>query len=134
MVHVQREQIYEQEEEEMYNDDVSLGSSLVDDNNTEPESTVGEEMFHQKGDKKETGIQSSSKTRKEVRRVKFLVLIVVLISIIGAILVFFYTKSSEQQQFEHQFEDDANKVSFFGLCLKLHLNEQTQIILKRSLE
>jgi hypothetical protein len=116
MLQVQREQIHEQEnEEEVYDeDDVSSGSSIVDEDiPTEPESSDGEEIFNKKGDKEETGIQSSKKTKKEVRQVKLLVLIVVLISIVGAILVFFYTTMSEQQQFEHQFEDDANKVSIF---------------------
>jgi hypothetical protein len=51
-------------------------------------------------------------TRAEVRQMKVLVLLAVLFSICGAVGVFFYTKLSENKQFQKQYEDDSNKVCF----------------------
>jgi hypothetical protein len=50
-------------------------------------------------------------TTAEVRQVKLLVILVVLFSICGAVSVFFYTKSSENQQFQRQYDDDSSKVN-----------------------
>lgn len=52
----------------------------------------------------------SKKERKDVRRIKILIFIVVAMSITGAVAVYFYTKSSERTQFHYQFNDDAYKV------------------------
>lgn len=55
-------------------------------------------------------ISSSAQTKREVRQIKVIIVLVLLISIAGAVAVFYYTKSSEQKEFENQFYDDANKV------------------------
>ena len=52
----------------------------------------------------------NKKIIREVRQIKLVIILVLLISIAGAIAVFIYTKNSEQDQFVNQFEDDANKV------------------------
>ena len=58
----------------------------------------------------DTGITSSVQTRQKVRQVKLVIVMVLLISIAGAVAVFFYTQRSEQNDFESQFTYDANKV------------------------
>ena len=101
-------------------DDASWSASLKSDDHDDDDvpttvpgdSSSGESVKN--GDKRpeEIGIQSSTRAKKEVQQVKLLLLIVVLLSIVGAVLVYIYTTRSEQEQFERQFEDDANKVSF----------------------
>ena len=82
------------------NDDLAKGSlSTTNDNNT-----------NNNNDPNSNGISSSAETLKEVRQIKIIIVLVLLVSIAGAISVFFYTKYSEQNEFEVQFENDANKV------------------------
>ena len=65
------------------------------------------------------GISSSAETLREVRQIKIVILLVLLVSIAGAISVFFYTRHSEQQEFEIQFENDANKVTYILFSYKI---------------
>jgi hypothetical protein len=52
----------------------------------------------------------TDKETRAVRNVKYIVVLVLLISIAGAIAIYLYIKNSEQTQFENSFNDDANKV------------------------
>jgi hypothetical protein len=56
-------------------------------------------------------IYSTKTTRAEVRQVKVLVLVAVLFSMCGAVGVFYYIKSSENQKFQIQYDVDSSKVS-----------------------
>ena len=106
-------------------DESSIGNTTVqsnDYNNTTGSKKKYDDInnTNNKDGMKDGIVLSSAQTNKEVRQVKVIIILVLLISIAGAIAVFFYTKYSEQEEFENQFNDDANKVrrvhgSFF-LC------------------
>jgi hypothetical protein len=52
---------------------------------------------------------AATETRK-VRQVKFVIVLVVFMSVIGALIVFFYSKRLEHKQFEKTFYSDGKKV------------------------
>jgi hypothetical protein len=52
------------------------------------------------------------KNEKEVQRVRILLVFVVLLTAVGAWLVYWNTASSELLRFEEHFYDDATKVRF----------------------
>jgi hypothetical protein len=56
----------------------------------------------------------SAKEKQTVRNVKFLVVAVLVVSIVGAIAIYLYIKNSEQTRFVATFDDDANKVLLSG--------------------
>lgn len=52
----------------------------------------------------------AGKETQEVKQVKVLVFLVVAVSVLGAFLVYFYTKVSEEKLFKEHFYDNGNKV------------------------
>jgi hypothetical protein len=79
-------------------DDSSCGSELSLENTRKAESTVEDKSV------------IAAKETREVRQVKCVIIIVVFMSVLGALAVFFYSKRAEQQLFEKSFYSDANKV------------------------
>ena len=106
--------------EQKQNSDIGVIDELMNDDSSSGETSIGTEeadKSRMEANKMKDvtnditiGISSSKQTIREVRKVKIIVVLVLLVSIAGAIAVFFYTKYSEQKEFETQFQDDANKV------------------------
>jgi hypothetical protein len=77
----------------------SFDDSLVPEHETSPSKSSKEDPL------------LPEKDAKDVRHVKLLIFIVILMSITGAVLVYFQTKFSEKLMFEQQFRENAGKVS-----------------------
>lgn len=71
----------------------------------------GDDTYHDSSNiKYEEENKIAAKENREVRLVKHVIFLVLVMSTIGAIAVYFYTWFSEEKQFEDQFYDDAHKV------------------------
>jgi len=79
-------------------DDSAEGDASFSNDTTKPESS--------EGDKSKLGSDDS----RRIRGMRFLALLVLLFSVAGALAVYLYLSSSQMEQFETQFQDDAIKL------------------------
>lgn len=77
-------------------------------------SSNSESSFADSGNKVESSLEERKAVQtteaKQVRQIKCIIILVVFMSVCGALAVFFYSKNQENTQFEETFYSDGNKV------------------------
>jgi hypothetical protein len=83
-------------------------SSLIDEATEEESNTDAQQLVKKKN--ADTMNCHRVKPLDSAQKVKVIFVLVVIMSVVGAIAIFLYIKNTEKKQFQLAFKDDANKV------------------------
>lgn len=96
-----------------FNTSINNDISIDDDDESSGSSSSSNSSFESETDPTSSAtpqIKFAAKETKQVNQIKVFAVLVLIVSIVGALMVYFYMTRLEQDLFETSFSDDANKV------------------------